>query len=384
MEENLIYCPPESQRYWVVRATNGFFLPHFRRFGLISIGHLDEILRGQQKTVELFKDWDDLRASFSAYSLREKLSEGQKRSKWSQVEDFAMEMQVGDLVVVPSPGALRFGRIVSGAFVDDQPKVYVWHAGTSNEQNSSMTHRLHRRVMWGPTVERSIANSALRRALGSHRTVFCVDEYWRELHHVLYPFFRSEDEIFFSLRIKRIASITNVAISKVFAVLSEIEALARATQLPSNEGGVDALVDSLEEQQALNLSVKAHFMSPGEIWGAAASLKDPVLYFLIYSAVFGSTKLGWKGLVDPRKVPAAIASVATAAADLIISRIKVKKVDKAIQDLQIEENKVETSALESKESDVQDVVEKPTRITGRKPKKTQTDQPKMASTAESK
>lgn len=359
--DDLIYEVPADQRYWVVRAENGSYLRHFIKFGLVSIGHLDETINSSQTSQQFFKSWDLVAANFSEKALREKKSIYQSRAQWSQIEDFAVSISIGDLVLVPSPGALTVGRVTSEVYTSDASLVIVLDEGRPYQSDHKMSFRLHRKVQWGPTVPRSHANQALKRALGSHRTVFCADNYWREIHHVLYPFFKRDDQVFFSLRINRLSSISNHAVAKVFAVLSEIEAISRvsAEGLPTTPHTVDKLVERMEENQELNLRVQAHFMSPGEIWGAAATLTEPLLYYLVYSAVFGSSKLGWKGFFDPRKLPKQLGAAAEKAALLMIARMKQTKTDKALESLQIEENKFDTAKLSDKTQDVTDVVAKP-------------------------
>ena len=110
------------------------------------------------------------------------------------------------------------------------------------------------------------------------------------------------------------------------------------------------------------MSVQAHFMSPGEIWGAASTFTAPIVYFLVYSSIFGSSKLGWKGFIDPRKVPKSLGAAAQKAATLILKRAEITKTDRAIENLQIEENKVDTASLSDNSKDVTDVVVKPKKV----------------------
>lgn len=374
--ENLIYEPPENQRYWVVRAEGGRYVQHFKRFGRISIGHLDKVVREKYTSNELFKQWDQIRTNFAAHYASEKHSVSRQRSHWSQVENFSIAMNIGDLVLVPGNRTLSVGRIISEAFTSDEPLSIIVNEGEPYQHEDKMSFNLHRKVLWGPTVSRSLTNSALRRALGGHQTVFCADDYWREIHHVLYPFFKRDDEIFFSLRINKLSSISNHSIAKIFTVLSEIEAVSRAplNQLSIEANALDELVDQLEGKNELNLSVQAHFMSPGEIWGAANTLANPILYFLVYSAIFGSSKLGWKGFYDPRKFPTIIGVAAKKAITLIVNRTKITNADRAIENLQIEENKVDTTNLSDNSKDITDAVVKPKKTSPprvKKPKLTQ-------------
>lgn len=370
---DLIYEPPKEQRYWVIRAKNGFFIPHFVEHGIVAIEHFDGVLRGELTAEQLLQNWEKRLNSLSAELVTRQEKRGKLYSFTSQIEDFVIEMKVGDLVLVPSPGRLLFGRVISEAYADDRllqvPQIF-----DDEGKPVTLKAKLRRKVNWGPASDRNVANSALRLTLGSHRTVFCVDDYWREIHHVIYPFFQKDGSIYFSLRIRRLASIRNTSIAKVFTVLSEIEALARAdaaTRASIESIDIEALTERLDDDDQLNLRVKSHFMSPGEIWGAAAAIGgEAITYYMIYSAVFGSSKLGWKGFFDPRKLPAATEKYIVLAAKKIAEQIKAKKIDTAVNDLQLEENKTNTEALEAKNKDVMDVVAKPKRITGRGKKKT--------------
>ena len=40
---SLVYEKPEGQRIWVVRASGGTYVQHFKKAGIAAIGHLDDL-----------------------------------------------------------------------------------------------------------------------------------------------------------------------------------------------------------------------------------------------------------------------------------------------------------------------------------------------------
>jgi hypothetical protein len=92
-------------------------------------------------------------------------------------------------------------------------------------------------------------------------------------------------------------------------------------------------------------------MSPGPIWGALPSLKELdakttrriVIFMVGYSALFGSDKLGWEGIIDKETKHNIY--------DFVEKRLQEGKRKDAIDQLKLEYPKVDTMILESPEHD---------------------------------
>ena len=303
-EQAAIVERPYSQRFWVVRAEGGTYLGNFRLGQCVAIGHLDELGIPSDSERPYQVDPIALRDRVERHFADREFTKSKLTSHWSQISYFLFEMKPGDWVVSVDDNRLLIGRIVGKPRYNTDPIDYVHDIDTG--RLTRMTLGLRRAVQWGPSIIRGNLPSAVTRTLRANQTVFNVDDHWQTLYHLVYPAFSFEDRLYLSAKVQQQNSIDNLSVSKFLTLMSELEAFVRGDFPDSMIGDAaevaidDALNDGYDSG-SLTLSTQAEFMSPGDIWSVLEHLKNFDYYaafYFGYSALFGSSVLGWDGLLD--------------------------------------------------------------------------------------
>lgn len=293
--ENIVYLVPErpeQQRNWVVRASGGDFTRHFLRYGLVAIGHIDilqlpeggipeDVLENLEDRLKLL-DPERARSSITSHA--------------NQVRAFCSQIQVGDLVLtVNSSRSLIIGRIVGDAFVARGPlAVEDSYGGTY-----LMRSQLRRAVEWGPILHRRELPASFEMTMLAHQAVFNVDAHWESIYHLIYPCFRCGDRLYLSANIRTEGAIDNFAISQLFAILTGLEFAVRTfgREMPAINSS-----EALDEKIIPNLTTKAEFRSPGNVWATVfLNASEWLPCVLIYVMIFGGKVphiLETDGLID--------------------------------------------------------------------------------------
>ena len=287
---------PATQRFWVVRASGGRYVQHFRQAGLMAIGHLDEIPLNAGPVVET--------TAISFKKALQSVQKGRETSKASvtshsnQAEAFCASIQVDDIVVTVDSNFLTVGRVMGDAFIDHEPVVV---RGFNNSEDK-MRQKLRRAVSWGPLIPRSNVPIAMEMTLFAHQTVFNIDRFWASIYHLLYPCFTFEGQLYLSANIQQSEELDNYAVTQLFGLLTGVELMGRLFAIDSEEWehypqNLPVLRDSLQ----LRLTSKAEFMSPGTIWAKLHLDKSSLVWAaMIYVMVFGGDLKFFKadGLID--------------------------------------------------------------------------------------
>jgi hypothetical protein len=326
---------PETQRIWVVRASGGHYVRHFRQAGVMAIGHLNEIsvAKGPMFGVHAL---DIERALKAVHRDRKKAS---ITSHAKQVEAFCIAINKDDLVVTLDSRGLMVGRVASTpAYIDTDPIVLKNSDGTEDK----MHHQLRRKVSWGPYISREAVPIAMEMTLRAHQTVFNIDGYWASVYHLLYPCFTFQGRLYLSANIRQQDAIDNYSVSQLFGLLSGVEVMAKLlsagsdawSQYPHN------LVE-LRETLDLNLSSKAEFMSPGTVWSTLELDSTGILWAaVIYVMLFGGDLKFFKadGIIDTH--------TRQKIWDLVLKLRKTHDVEKIQKKLKVEVPKLETENIE--------------------------------------
>jgi hypothetical protein len=334
---------PESRRYWVVRADGGLYLEHFVQDGIVTIGHLDELDRRfpvSSSTPE--KEWVSLHESLIRSRERDGRPMRGLRSVVGQARAFVADIKVGDWVVTPGEGLLKVGVVTSDAFEDPLEVVLTRRDG----ETVTLSHRLRRRVRWGPTVYKSEFTSPLQRTLSANQTVFNVDSHWEAICHALYPAFCRNDTLFLSTKISAASHVNNADVASYLLTLTDIELIVRALDDGLSNSNFDEKLEQYADAGSLTLTTKAEFFSPGDIWvqftdlvSSAATGHSWMYYAVIaYGMIFGNKKLGFDGLVD--------LDTRHRIRDLMLERIARRRTESAANRLGADVPKKDTSALE--------------------------------------
>ena len=335
-----------KRRYWVVRADAGSFYPHFVEHGLVAVGFLDIISPPAVSVEELpVKSGELLDRLIKKLQTGEpKLSAPKIDTKVEQCRRFIDDIYVGDWVITVQDRFLRIGRIVSDAFID-LTKKHPLPSADGLEQ-TPMSFALRRRVIWGPEIFRAALPSIIRNALSAHLTIFSVDNYWQEIHHLLFPIFQVDKDLYFSLRLNSREGINNYLVSQLLEYCSEVEACVRLEA--SDNQPSDAFEDqvfNLAQHNQLRLETKASYFSPGIIWGLLQDIGSSAVWVIpAYIALFGNTKLGFDGIVDIKSKHKIL--------DFVLKRWDLKRGPKITEGLVIDAPVADTKKLTDKSKDV--------------------------------
>ncbi len=298
-----IYERPEGQRFWVVRCHGGRYYDHFVEGSLIGISHLD--LLGLDETGKNTYNLD-------IDKLREKLSKAYKKSSYSttrltshinQVSTFIKEINIGDIVMTIGHSEIKIGRIVGNPIIN-RKKIEVISDPQAG-QGEIMFADLRRKVCWGPGVNRDILPYGLLRSLRANQAVFNIDTHWEYVYHLIYPFFRYKDSVYFTTNIKQKQSIDGFSVGQFFKLISELEIITGALEesginIDYLKNNYNSIVEDYILHNKLSLTAKGQFASEGSAYFKLSkkTIRNLTIFYMLYSAIFGSTKLGWDGVVD--------------------------------------------------------------------------------------
>ncbi|MGE5538067.1 MAG: hypothetical protein ACM30I_05585 [Gemmatimonas sp.] len=256
-----VYEVPENQGIWLIRADRGRYLQHFRQAGVVALGHLDAL--GLRATTAPYNpDLKSLAQQLRALEENPRRSASQIASQVNQVERFAREVKVGDLVVTPGAyGTVMIGRVTGNPRIVTNP--VIARSETSDEE-TTMPFVLRRPVRWGPIVRRSLLPIPLSRALRAKQTVSNITEHWRAVHHLVYPAFAKDGQLFVSLRINQQKDVSAFAVAQLTAFLAKLEAFAKLKGLGANVNAATFEQVFGDVEGLVTLTMQAQFASDGD------------------------------------------------------------------------------------------------------------------------
>lgn len=287
---------PATQRFWVVRASGGTFVQHFRHAGLMAIAHLDSIglPDGQVNDATAL----NFERALAAADRDKERSKASITSHAKQAEVFCSIIQIDDLIVTIDGAHLMVGRVLGTPFVDRMPVVLRGH----DETEHKMPHRLRRKVAWGPLIRRAQVPIAMEMTLFAHQTVFNIDRYWTSVYHLLYPCFTFEGRLYLSANIQQQEELDNYYIAQLFGLLSGVEVIGKLIASGADDlGNYPSNLPQLRGSLQLSLSSKAEFMSPGTVWSTLVGGGQEILWAaVVYVMVFGGDLKFFKadGILD--------------------------------------------------------------------------------------
>ncbi|MEN5029144.1 hypothetical protein [Pseudomonas sp. Ps21-P2] len=283
-----------GQRIWMVRAEQGKFFSHFRAHSIISIGHLDKFFNHTLEGVAKLPTDERIRALIindARYADKKSKSpklNGSGNKFYNQILHFLHDIKKGDLILTLNDAEVMVGVCTaSKAVLRSRPLKVV------NEQDRTrrpqLTHRLRKDVEWGPVVSRSAVGGLLKKPFQSRQTVVQLNDFWKEVFGLLYPFFTDGSNIHFSTNIGRDQQINGKVISKLFENLADVQVIAEALLKGKLEKGfVTCLLNDDIPWSQYGLTAKAHFMSKGAIYSTVPlpDFVNPVLAIKVIALVF--------------------------------------------------------------------------------------------------
>ncbi|MCD1641212.1 hypothetical protein K7H92_21035 [Pseudomonas stutzeri] len=268
-----------GKKMWLIRASGGKYINHFRQSGIVTIGHLDDIydhrevgvedIPTQEKIEQILLRNPDYSKPINSTSKRRKLSQS-GTSKLQQIAAFK-NIKKGDLIVSVDADYLMIGICNEDSpYLDGDPvKIAVPEGQQRNRKEyPSLKQRMRRSVTWGPSLSRYRLPSAIKKTFQGRRTVISLDKHWDKFLHLIYPFFVDDDNLYISNRIGTNAPINNLIISGFLQNVALTQIIAESF-VEKEKIDLDYLYEVLSlgiDLAGLDSTSKAEFMSPGDIW----------------------------------------------------------------------------------------------------------------------
>lgn len=264
---------------WLVRATGGKFLEHFRQAGVVAIGHLDDLYdhrNAVDSNIPSFNEIESMLLRKPEYTVT---VEGTKRSakklngkgtkRLRQIACFNEKIKKGDIIVSTDGDALVIGICGGAAFFSAEPVVIEIPDDVEPEYRApKMNHRLRREVVWGPRISRFNLPSAIKKTLQGQQTIIDLQKHWDKFYHLIYPFFVDENYLYISNKITSSGAVNNLSIGGLLQNISIMQLFAREIE---ETGHIDLesilrLLNFEINLGDLSATTKAEFMSPGDLW----------------------------------------------------------------------------------------------------------------------
>lgn len=331
-----IFEPPSNRRYWVVKADAGKYYKLFLENSLIAIGHFNDFSIGRANSNPFVATSDEIKKSMT---IKRDNKDIINTNNFGQVNSFVNEMKIGDWVITKSSNYVRIGMITSEAMLDDTKVIHTIHKGQPQERNISLDFKLKRDVTWGPEVLIEHLPTDIFISLRSPMTLYNIDQHMESICFTLYPFFKINDTLHFSIQIAQVNDISNFYLTKVFEYLNELEFLSQ-TDIDSTN--IDELYKAYIDAGIFNLSTQASFHSPGDIWAKvviAGSKSKMINAILIYSMLFGNTHLGIDGIMDIESRQKIW--------DVLVKRIDMNAINETVKNLDLKMPEYDTKEIES-------------------------------------
>ncbi|NMZ18443.1 hypothetical protein HBO08_15530 [Pseudomonas rhodesiae] len=291
-----------AQKIWLVRADGGHYFDHFRSGSLISIKHLDqfynyEISGSEMPTGEMIEQLILRKENFRSVSKGDTTPRlnAKGRRAFNQILHFKDDIKKGDLIVSLNDYRLVVGICTSSeAFFSNDPISFMNDEGQS--EDSSLPHTLRKKVKWGPVVKRSLAEGVMRAPLRCQQTISRLDDYWKELYSLIYPFYTDGEYFYFSNFLGTKTEVGGKIVGRLFSNLADVEQIfAELLSSKLTDADVNRIFEGdLDEDVLYSLTTKAFFRSPGGITSKLPipggiseelALKGMALLFMIFTGL---------------------------------------------------------------------------------------------------
>lgn len=329
-----IYEPPKGRRYWVVKADAGRYYSTFIENSVISIGHLNDFVN-EPTALNPFNSTS--RELKDRMTVKRKGKDYFNPNNYGQVNSFVNEMNVGDWVITKTSEFICIGQIRSQARLETSVIKHIINKGEPYERQISMDFMLRRDVCWGPTVKMSHLPTDIFISLRSPMTLYNIDKHMESIYYTLYPFYKIDNSLRFSIRINKESEIHNLYLVKLFEYLNELEFLSHAD---IQEGDLEEIYIKFVESGLFNLSTQASFHSPGDVW-AKVFLENKQMFkaVLIYSMLFGNSVLGFDGVFDLESRQNIIGA--------LIERVDMNAIQETVKELNLSMPNYDTEEIET-------------------------------------
>jgi len=226
-----------TRNYWLVRTNAGAYFDEFYIKNFIAIGWNE--CKDFTKFREEKKN-DNIAQEIEGFYPKE-----QSGRIYGQIHRFSFEMQIGDIVMIPSENSsfIRFGVIVSDP--------YIREVSATEIDEGSCPYIKTRNVEWIKIVEKSKLDPYLFRMMQSHQTINNANDYAHYIDRTLHNFFMKEGKAYLVLRVEKQGDIP--AFDLVNFVNGVIDLVPVVNELPGIK----------KEYEKDDLDLKLNVQSPG-------------------------------------------------------------------------------------------------------------------------
>ncbi|MEE4668284.1 hypothetical protein V2L05_03515 [Pseudomonas alliivorans] len=269
-----------EQKIWMVRADGGKYFEHFRAGSIVSIKHLDLFYDYTSQgadvpSEEVIQEAILRQANFRSSNPKDKVRKlnAKGRRYFNQILHFLHDIKEGDLVVTLSDSRIAIGVCTSSTAFFSSDEISFMSEGEVGE-SFGLSHTLRKKVRWGPVIDRRVAEGLLRAPFRSQQTITRLDDHWREIYSLIYPFFTDGESLYFSNFIGTKLEIGGKIVSRLFSNLADVEQIFN--QLLESRLTAEFVErvfdDDLDADDQYSLTAKAFFASPG---GVASKIPLP-------------------------------------------------------------------------------------------------------------
>ncbi len=274
-----------ERNYWLVRTNAGAYFDEFFGDNFIAIGW-DEFIdfnrfKAKKKDEAIAKELEDI------------YPDEQSGRIYGQIHRFLFEMQVGDIVMIPSVNStlIRFGIIES--------KPFIREVSATKIDEGACPYIKARTVKWIKTVNRLKLDPYLFRMMQSHQAISNANDYAHYIDRTLHSFFVKNGKAYLVLPVQKEGDIP------AYDLVNFVNSIVDLIPLVNNIKGID------QEYDKEDLDLKLNVQSPGftEFFSEAPNLIlgiGLVIVFLTGSKFKGISKsnddyeVHFKGLFEEK------------------------------------------------------------------------------------
>lgn len=251
-----IYTVDINRHYWFIRTQSGSYFDEFFLDGFVGIGHEDVPCVAEENRT------DQLVESI-------KINHTQATRILNQVYKFCMEIQKGDIVVIPSKASAKFAF---GYVTDDT--MYTENISSEDVDEGKCTFTRRRKVEWITGIEKSRVDSKLYTFFRNQQTLSQVDEYSEYIERAIHSFYIKDAIAHFTLSVETPES-PNAFDIPIFmcGILGKLEKISKELGMPIPYGSIKS---------------RTNVQSPGliELLGEPSAI---ILFAIITIFIFGGS-----------------------------------------------------------------------------------------------
>lgn len=250
-----------SSKCWVVRPGSRYrFISEFIENEIIATGHLDNLQINELTFTEPITQENKARSLEGFDSIMGK-------NVKPQIENFVIDMQVGDVVFT-----LNSSHVIPGV-IKSEP----YYSGDSFSESEGF--HVRRRVQWGEPILRKKIPITIQKSFNAYQAIFSLGDNSKEVFHWLSSFFIDGNDYYSSLRIEQPGALKHHTLKQLAELIDRIQVLSiMISRYHSNEESnaenpltvsYEALQSAMlqySEEGLLDLTSQQILMSPGDLW----------------------------------------------------------------------------------------------------------------------